>query len=257
MSNMLAFVSAILGNTVSLLTGLIGLGATIYGVYYRDASTGKVLLAAGVLALIVSPCVAWIDEHKARLQLEAQFQTIRPFVLIEELPPEQIRTYMFANPKNEIRPEGAYGKGYITGKAPQGEAFFYNVRNAGKVPAHEVKYLAQITLTDNTGSEHNVQIQQAENNGEVLFPDQVTTRRIAIPDGTVFTAPAAASGHLRFTLVVTYAGAPSDRNTYFHKVVLRSARYRTLDEMNQSGVGNISPDFSDEGIVEDVNKLLK
>ena len=77
MDNWLALLSAIAANTVSLWSGIFGILATIGGLIFRKLPSGKLFIGAGMVALLLSPSFAWIDEHKTRIKLEQ----IRPYVV--------------------------------------------------------------------------------------------------------------------------------------------------------------------------------
>ncbi len=247
MQDLAALLSAIWRNTVSLWSGLFGLIATLGSLYYANAPYAHLFLIAGLIALILSPAMAWREEHRIRLQLES----VRPSVVIEAFPPGQIRAYAMANPANRVLPEGAYARGFMMVKSPTNEVFLYGFRNTGTVPAHEVRHLQRITVLDGAGGEKCVPLSEAQTGGDVLFPGQDAAFSTVLPTGTIFTAPAPATGSLRITLAVTYEGQPSDPNTYFHKIVLNAGRYHTVEEMwGRHDMGLVMSESSDEGVLK-------
>lgn len=64
-----ALATAIVGNAVALLGGILGILFTALGVYKRATPSGKVALTFGFLALLMAPVMAWRDTYR---ELEAK-----------------------------------------------------------------------------------------------------------------------------------------------------------------------------------------
>jgi hypothetical protein len=72
----------------------------------------------------------------------------------------------------------------------------------------------------------------------------------SVPRGTFFTGLPNEHRKLRIELVVNYSGQESDKNVYYHKVLLLTRRFADVTNMNMSFEG-ISVDSIDEGIVHE------
>jgi hypothetical protein len=245
MGNWLALLSAIAANTVSLWSGIFGILATIGGLIFRKAPSGKLFIAAGMVALLLSPSLAWIDEHKLRVKLEQ----VRPYIVIEEVSPDQIRTAAQRDPRKSIPPESVYGRGYIVGQSPQHDLLLYNVRNAGNIPARRVLLFPKVTAV-NENSEEVIPIVPPTGGAKVYLPGQFALYSASVPRGTFFTGLPNERRKIRIELVATYSGQASDKNVYFYKVVLLARRFADVTDMNKS-FGGISVDSTDEGIVSE------
>jgi hypothetical protein len=259
MDNWFAYFSAIGSNTVSLWSGLIGLLFTAYGLFYKETTHRKLFIGAGVISLILSPGFAWIEEHRFRLgEREAlvELQKIRPYVFIEGIPATMVRAYMLQNPNNTVFPEGAYVPSYLLVRAPDAEALLFNVTNIRDLTARGLKYFCHVSTIDALGLETQVRLPDIPNVGEVLPPKQSATRRILAPSGT-FYSEAKARLSLRIKLMVTYTGQPSDENQYFYLVVLRTAQLTGPLGTVLPELGNMSIESSDEGIVQNIDDLLR
>ncbi len=250
MENWFALFRAIGGNAVTLWSGIFGLMATFLGLLSRKTPYGKYFFAAGIAALVLSPALAWIDEHKLRLQLE----TVRPYVVIEELTSAQIRAMSLKDPRNPVLPEGAYDRGYVTGLSTSGqEILFYNVRNTETLTARNVTLYNKITTIGDEPAQ-TIAALPPENKRTVLIPGQFITRSVVVPRGTFFTGLPNEKRKLRVELVLTFSGQLSDKNTYFYKIVLRAQRYTDLAHMNRVAMG-LQAESTDEGIVKDAQHL--
>lgn len=200
---------------------------------------------------------AWSDQHHAAIEAQNKLDQLRPYATIEELSSAQIRARAMANPGNKVMPEGAYERGYVFGKTPNGETLIYNYRNVGKIPAKGITHYQKVIVLDEGGVETVVPITSTTNTkGELLYPDQFATYVVIVPSGTVFTGSTNAKGSVRIILLMTYAGKDSDKNVYFYKVVLKVGRYANPEAMNQTAIGGLSVESRDEGILKDLNGLL-
>jgi hypothetical protein len=229
----------------------------------RTMSSGTYGLVFVVCFLVGASFMAWRDERHERISLKTTLESAeahveRPYVLIEELSPAQIRARAMAIPSNPVLPEGAYERAYLFGKAPTGEALFYNYRNIGKVPARDIKHYPKIAIVDEQGRETPVSLPPSEfKGGTLLFPEQFATYTVIIPDGTVFTGSAPPRGTIRIRLILTYSGQESDRSLYFYEVVLKGRRYANPEAMSQSAIGGIAFESMNEGIVKNLDELLR
>ena len=82
---------------------------------------------------------------------------------------------------------------------------------------------------------------------------QVITRQVVVPNGTIF---ADQRGSVQIKLIVTYLGQ-TDQPTYFYETILRRERSSSPNEMNRSGIGGVTVLSTNEGIVQDLNDLIR
>ncbi len=245
---LVALVSALFANTVSLWAGVLGLIATAIGLFWRNVPSPKMFLLAGVVALLLSPVFAWRDEHRLRLRIEAEQAVVRPSVLIEDLSPDQLRAYTLSDPRNAPRPQGYFYRGFMFARSDQSEVLFFNVRNVGKVPARQLKYQQQMSVVDDkSGKIEPINLRRSTTTSEVLFPEQISTRTISVPAGTFFRNDAAGK-YLRIDLTVTYTGQLRDKNEYFYSIVLKVRPAHDPAEMGRHPVGGVTIESSDEGV---------
>ena len=239
---------------VTLMSGIASVALTIIGVAkkWEKVPNWAFWLAASVCFVFASARV-WTVQHRARVELES----IRPYVLIEELSPAQIRAMALKNSKNPALPEGAYDRAYVTAVSPSSEFLLYNYRLLGKVPAKNIRHYERATTTGD-GPEREIKLPSSKTTAsEAMLPDQQPlTRSVEFPSGTLVTGLPNENRKLRIRLLITYTGELSNKNVYFYKVVLISGRFSTVEDMNRSFQG-IVIESTDEGIVNNLDDLMK
>jgi hypothetical protein len=122
-------------------------------------------------------------------------------------------------------------------------------------PARNVLHYQRATAIGG-GSEEEIQFSPSQTQREVLIPDQSSMYQLEVPRGTFITNIPNESRSIRIQLLITFTGQPSDRNTYFYKVVLVARRYSDVEEMNRY-FGNIRTESTDEGVVNNLGDLLR
>jgi hypothetical protein len=239
---------------MSLWSGVIGLifaGLSLF-LWFRGVEQWKWFAVAGVVSFVVAPYAALVEEHNLRLEL----QKVRPHVLIEGVPAATIRAYASRVPGNQAVPEAAYLPGWIMGKASNSEVLMYNVTNGEGISARGMKHFCRIKMTDALGLETDVRLPEQPNKGEVLVPRQSVTRQVVIPDGTFY--PGEKGGQdICIVLLVTYLGQQMDENLYFYRVVLRTKQFTQPAGSLIVGLGNVYVESSNEGVVTNLNDLLR
>ena len=203
-------------------------------------------VAALVFGGILYGVNIWLEPHES--------QSGRPHLIIEALPAAQIRELMLADPRNPVLPEGSYGRAYAFGRSTANEFEFlrYNVRNIDRLTARRVLHYEKITLIGESG-EQTVPIPPSITQQQVLMSGQVITRQVVVPNGTIF---ADQRGSVQIKLIVTYLGQ-TDQPTYFYETILRRERSSSPNEMNRSGIGGVTVLSTNEGIVQDLNDLIR
>jgi hypothetical protein len=255
MGNVVDLLIAIGSNVVSLLSGIFGLAATVCGLLFKGTPHSKWLMIFGVAALILSPSLAWIEEHELRMEMQKD----RPYVLIEEVPAETIRAYSSQNqaPGTQEIPEAVYRPGYAMGKAPNGEILMYNVANTGEIAARGLQYFCRIQTIDAIGLVTEIRLPDPPSEGsQVLLPKRSVRRNVLVPDGT-FYSEGKGRRDVRVTLAVTFSGQPSDRNLYFYRTVLKVEQFAGSPETVMMRMGSVAIESSDEGVVTNRDDLLK
>lgn len=71
-----ALFAAIYANAVSLWAGILGLIATGAGLYWQKTPTGKVFFIAGLIAVLLSPALAFRDEYRKRLAADRRLDEL-------------------------------------------------------------------------------------------------------------------------------------------------------------------------------------
>jgi hypothetical protein len=197
---------------------------------------------------------AWIDEREARLKLES----VRPYLVIEELSPAEVRAWMVANVGNRVRPEADYSRAYLFGSAPNNEFVLLTVRNLpNSIPAHNLKHYVTLVIRKDNGETQQVPLDVPNNQNEVLMPGQYITRQQVIPKGTMFTGINAADGAVRIKLTVTFTSSRDINTTYFYQVALVARQHRNIEDMNRAAMGGLKTESTNEGVVANLDDLLK
>lgn len=281
---LLASFDAIGQSQGTLLFAMLGIaigGGLVW--YRRGAEVMKANLLQTALEVVAVAALAWLpfflwhlfqtpylqeletkqkqEEASHKLtEAKAELERRRPYVLIEPLPAEEIRVMASKDPNPPARPDAVYGSGYVVGKSVNstGELLFFGVTNVGEVPARKFRYHFAVRKSDSTGVARDVPLRPVSTNAEVMFKDRPVSRRLLLPDGTVFTGTEGANqGAVRVVIVVTYSGAASDANTYFFKIILQINRSGTPDDVNRN-LGAFRTILTDEGVlVGDVSQLLQ
>jgi hypothetical protein len=78
LAEILGLLSAILGNTTALLSGVIGVAFTLWCVLLRPSSPARTpLIVAAIAALLLSPILAWRDEHRKLSEVTNALNSLR------------------------------------------------------------------------------------------------------------------------------------------------------------------------------------
>jgi hypothetical protein len=251
MDHWYAFLVAILSNTVSLWSGFIGLIATAAGLYYRNSSYGKMFIAGGVIALVFSSGLAWIEEHNIRLALEKELRADRPYLSIEELPTEEIKAELVAD-KNRAAAEGVYGKAFMVIQEGSREIFEYVIRNVTNSAAHNVRVYTSASILNQDGTESPVPIEKAlvPMTSDVILPQQYVVRKLYLPAGTFYRSDKTLSS-VRVRLAVVFSGQPSDKTDYYYKIAAR------IRQRVKPPPGDIAIESRDEGILKSLEESMR
>ncbi len=210
--------------------------------------------------LVIAFFLAWRDQKDSARKAQSEvdrLSTVRPYVQIEELSADQIHAKALANSKNKIRPDAAYERAYVFAESPVLEMVLYNYRNTSKtIPAKNIRHYRSVVRVDENGIQTVLPSNQSENYIGLLFPEQYNGYSVTMPKGTLLTGKPGPQGYLKITLVLTYRGQDSDKNTYYYKIVLKALRQPDMDTLNRS-FGGLKAEFADEGIVKDLQQLLQ
>lgn len=196
--------------------------------------------------------------QEAERDARSEIETTRPFVVIEELSPSDIKMRVMADRRNKVLPDGAYSSSYVFTQAPNTEAMEYRVRNlSNTVPARTLTFYERVSIVNPDGSETNVPLESSLPEQIVLMPETTVLRLLKIPSGTLYTAPKKPAGSVRIKLLATFRGRQTDPHIYYYKVVLRVDRFATVEEMNSKRTGGTKTEMTDEGVMNNINELLK
>jgi hypothetical protein len=215
----------------------------------------------GVIAFLLAAFFfAWREQHNSWLTEQAaraKLETVRPYLVIEELSGDQIRAMVIRNRGNKVLPEGGYDRGYVFAQSPTGEVLFYNVRALpGEIVAHDLRMFVNVALVNADGSRTRIPIDEEKDQSYVILPGQPPlTRAQAVPKGTVFTGFEEPKGLVEIKLTVTFTGQPTDTNVYYYQVLLEEHRYQSSEKMTEHP-GGLRTKWTKEGIVADLNRLI-
>lgn len=72
-----ALAEALVSNTVSILSGILGLVFTMISIYWKNPPVKRIFLIFGIGALLLSPIYAWRDEYRGRQSDHRTWQNAR------------------------------------------------------------------------------------------------------------------------------------------------------------------------------------
>ena len=206
---------------------------TLLGLYTTIKNKGprwiiRTTFGLGFVFSLLASFLAWEDEHAVRQQLE----TVRPYVLFEELSPQQILSWSTSDPRNHnFR---IYDRGWLFPESRINEYFVCNVRNVSKqVVAHSLNYKYSVSVRNKEGKDEPVLTKDVKQEEEVLYPEQYLMQAFEMPLGTIYTGKAVNNETVRITVLVTYRGVESDQNTYYYKAILSIPRAKDPKSMNR------------------------
>jgi hypothetical protein len=242
-----AYVLAFGQDWITLMSGIASVILAIIGVAKKwDRVPRWAFILAALICFFVASGRIWTTEHRARVQLEST----HPYVVLEALPAETVRSMNIVDGRRADRPDAAYDRSFVTERYPDNSwKMYYNVRNTSKVDeARNIRYYDRIELDGRLKSSDDP---SESDKGHVLVPEQFMNRGVNIPNG-VFNF---GSGLVRIKLLVTFSGAPSDKKIYYYKTVVTQKQY--ADEADFAiGPSRMNIESQDEGVFTGTKGLI-
>lgn len=216
--------------------------------------TSVLVVTTIVYAYLTYSSVKVSKEMAKQMHLSNQIN-YRPYILIEELPVEQLTARKIkSNALSGIGKESSpiFAPGFATLMDPntKEESILCNVSNVGNVPAHNIKYNCYIyEVEEKTGNIKELSTpNETISTSECLFPGRSFVKMFKVGKN-VFYRSDTIGKYIRISLKVTYEGVKNiDTNKYFTSCQLRCSPAESVEEMNTRGPGNLFIEMSDEGI---------
>jgi hypothetical protein len=259
------FLWAVINNWAGYTTGgvLVAL-LWLWTTFRQIPLSRKIGIGVAVIFLFFAVFNAWRDQRKGWEQERAEsirLQLVRPYAVIEELAPEQVRSMALRSSTRLNDRTDDSSRAYVFVADPRGNSFLYfTVRclAGSSVPAHNFHYYASLSILHKGGNEETMRLNaMGDSEGDQdLLPGQFVVRQLELPSGSVINPHLGDAEKANIALVVTYSGKEGDRNTYYHRVVLQVSRVTSVGQMNR-GIGGIMTKSTKEGIVKSIDELLK